>query len=98
MNMAEEMRRLAENAGKSAVDAAYATMMKKIKEAAQEGKREIVWHPYISNYKELGFESCYLSARDKELLREKIERDGFRVVLPHRYSGGVLQVTEYVQW
>jgi hypothetical protein len=98
MNIAEEMRIIAENAGKSAVDSAYATVIDKIKVAAESGKREIVWDPYIKNYTELGFDSRYLCERDKELLKEKLERDGFKIVCPMRISGGVLQTTEYIQW
>ena len=99
MSLAEEMREIAEKAaGNSVVDAAYATVMEKIKVAAESGKREIVWDPYIRNYIELGFDSRYLCERDKELLKEKLEHDGFKIVKPMRYSGGVLQTTEYIQW
>lgn len=99
MSLAEEMREIAEKAaGNSVVDAAYATVMEMIKVAAESGKREIVWDPYIRNYIELGFDSRYLCARDKELLKEKLENDGFKIVKPMRYSGGVLQTTEYIQW
>ena len=98
MGLADEMRRISNNAGHSAVDAAYACAIKEIKEAAEAGKREIVWSPHILNYRELGFEDMYISDRDKELLRERLEREGFRIVQPGRYSGGVLQTTKYIQW
>ena len=98
MSLADEMRTISENAGNSPVDAAYACAIKEIKEAAEKGKREIVWSPHILNYRELGFDSMWISERDQELLKEKLKREGFRVVMPHRVIGGVTQLTEYVQW
>lgn len=98
MSLADEMRTISQNAGNSPVDAAYACTIKEIKEAAEKGKREIVWDPHIPNYRDLGFDSMWPSERDKELLKEKLEREGFRIVKPFRVSGGVTQLTEYVQW
>lgn len=98
MSLAEEMRNISANAGKSPVDAAYACVIKEIKEAAEHGKREIVWSPCIRNWRELGFDNMYLSDRDKELLKDKLREEGFKVVKPYRVIGGVTQFTEYVQW
>lgn len=98
MSLADEMRAISNNAGKSPVDAAYACAINEIQEAAKEGKREIVWSPHILNYKELGFDSMWISDRDTELLKERLESEGFRIVQPMRYSCGVMQLTKYVQW
>lgn len=98
MSLADEMRTISKNAGNSPVDAAYACAIKEIKEAAEKGKREIVWSPHILNWRELGFDDMYLSERDQELLKEKLKREGFKIVKPYRVSGGVTQLTEYVQW
>lgn len=98
MSLADEMRTISKKAGNSPTEAAYAYTIKAIKEAAEKGKREIVWDPSVPNYRELGFDSRWLSERNKELLKEKLENDGFRIVKPYRVSCGVTQLTEYIQW
>ena len=99
MGLADEMRRISENADKGVVEDAYNVIIKRIKEASEEGRREIVWSPAVSNPEKFGMKYVWeISERDKELLKEKLEREGFRIVQPGRYSGGVLQTTKYVQW
>ena len=98
MSLADEMRTLSEKAGNSKADAAFASVMEIIKGAAERGRREIVWAPYIHNYKELGYDDGYISDREEELLKEKLENSGFRIVQPNRISAGVRQTTKYIQW
>ena len=99
MSLADEMRRISENADKGIVEDAYNVIIKRIKEASEEGRREIVWSPTVSDPKKFGLKYNFcISERDKELLRDKLEREGFRIVCPHRVSCGVVQLTEYIQW
>ena len=98
MSLADEMRAISAQAGNGKVEAAYATVMDSIKKAAEEGRREIVWSPYIRDHRKYGYDSMYITDREKELLRDKLEREGFRIVQPHRVSGGIVQLTKYIQW
>ena len=99
MNIAEEMKVLSQERNKGIVDDAYYEALRRIREAAEEGKREIVWSPAVSDPKKFGMKYAFeISDRDKELLKERLEREGFKIVCPHRVSGGVLQRTEYIQW
>ena len=99
MGLADEMRRISENADKGVVEDAYNVIIRRIKEASEEGLREIVWSPAVSNPEKFGMKYVWeISSRDRELLKEKLEQEGFRIVQPGRYSGGVRQVTKYIQW
>ena len=97
MNIADEMRNISKQSGTDYVQDAYEYELKYIKQYASEGRREKTFSGY-SPKKNKDTDCGYLSARDKELLRDRLRADGFTVCVPHRYSGGVLQVTEYVQW
>lgn len=99
MSLADEMRGISQAQGGGIVEDAYQVALKRIRKAAEEGKQEIVWSPSVSDPKKFGLDYAFsLSDRDKELLKERLERDGFRVVCPHRISAGVIQRTEYIQW
>lgn len=97
MSIADEMRNISKENCTDYVQDAYEYSLKWIKHYASEGKRENVFSPY-SPKKNADTGNGYLSERDKELLRERLRADGFTVCVPHRYSGGVLQITEYIQW
>ena len=97
MSIADEMRNISNQNGIDYVQDAYEYSLKWVKHYASEGERESVFSPY-SPKKDADTGYGYLSARDKELLRDRLRADGFTVCVPHRYSGGVLQRTEYIQW
>lgn len=99
MSLADEMRGISQAQGKGIVEDAYQVALRRIKEAAEEGKREIVWSPAVSDPKKFGLKYAFeISDREEELLKERLEREGFRIVCPHRVIGGVVQRTEYIQW
>lgn len=97
MSIADEMRNISKQNGTDYLQDAYEYSLKWIKHYASEGRRESVFSPY-SPKKDADTGYGYLSARDKELLRDRLRADGFTVCVPHRYSSGVLQITEYIQW
>ena len=97
MSIADEMRNISKENGTDYLQDAYEYSLKWIKHYASEGRRESTFSPY-SPKKDVDTGYGYLSAREKELLRDRLRADGFTVCVPHRYSGGVLQRTEYVQW
>lgn len=97
MSIADEMRNISKQSSTDYVQDAYEYELEWIKHDASEGRREKPFSGYSpKKYKDTNY--GYLSARDKELLRDRLRADGFTVCVPHRYSGGVLQRTEYVQW
>ena len=97
MSIADEMRDISKQSGTDYLQDAYEDALKWVKHYASEGRRECSFSPY-SPKKNADTGYGYLSARDKELLRDRLRADGFTVCVPHRYSGGVLQRTEYIQW
>ena len=99
MGLADEMRGISQAHNSGIVEDAYQVALKRIRLAADEGLREIVWSPAVSDPKKFGLKYAFdISDRDKELLKAKLERDGFRILCPHRVIGGVIQTTEYIQW
>ena len=97
MSIADEMRNISKQNCADYLQDAYEYSLKWVKHYASEGERESVFRAY-SPKKDADTGYGYLSARDKELLMERLRADGFTVCVPHRYSGGVLQRTEYIQW
>lgn len=97
MSIADEMRNISKQNGTDYVQDAYEYELEWIKHDASEGRREKSFSGY-SPKKKKDTNYGYLSAREKELLRERLRADGFTVCVPRRYSGGVLQITEYIQW
>ena len=99
MSLADEMRGISQAHNNGIVEDAYQVALKRIRLATDEGLREIVWSPAVSDPKKFGLKYAFdISDRDKELLKERLERDGFRILCPYRTSGGVVQRTEYIQW
>lgn len=97
MSIADEMRDISKQNCTDYLQDAYEYSLKWIKHYASEGRRESTFSPY-SPKKNADTGYGYLSARDKELLRDRLRADGFTICVPHRYIGGVLQRTEYIQW
>lgn len=91
MNIAEQMRELSnKNGAEETIKRCVEYNLRWVKEYAAKGRTRKTIDFYDGKE--------YINSDLRDSVREELRKMGFKVYCPHEYSGGVMQLTEYIFW